>query len=165
MNRVSDRSDDGGSRISRAGEATSTSAAWARLRRRYEGSVLHDLITGLGDVEFGDQIILANLVIVTAFFWWGLHFLLGGREPWRRLFPAALATGVFWVGLGAIASLFFASALVSDSHVYGEIGVVFTLVTWFVAMGAVITLGAVVGHLVLERRGPLPAGQYHRPVA
>ncbi len=95
---------------------------------------------------------LGNLVIVTAFFWWGLHFLLRGKEPWPRLFTAALATGVFWVGLGAFASLYFSSTLVSDSHLYGAIGVVFTLVTWFIAMGAVITLGAVVGHTWVTRR-------------
>ena len=95
---------------------------------------------------------LGNLVIVTAFFWWGLHFLLRQKEPWRRLFPAALATGVFWVGLGGFASVYFSSTLVSDSHLYGAIGVVFTLVTWFIAMGAVITLGAVVGHTWMTRR-------------
>jgi membrane protein len=95
---------------------------------------------------------LGNLVIVTALFWWGIHFLLRGKEPWRPLFPAALATGVFWVGLGAFASLYFSSTLVSDSHLYGAIGVVFTLVTWFIAMGAVITLGAVVGHTLVTRR-------------
>jgi membrane protein len=97
---------------------------------------------------------LGNLVIVTALFWWGIHFLLRGKEPWRRLFPAALATGVFWVGLGAFASLYFSSTLVSDSHLYGAIGVVFTLITWFIAMGAVITLGAVVGHTWVIRRAP-----------
>jgi membrane protein len=88
---------------------------------------------------------LGNLVIAFAFFWWGLRFLLVGREPWRRLFPAALTTGVFWVGLGAFASFYFSSTLVSDSHLYGTIGVVFTLVTWFIAMGAVIILGGVIG--------------------
>ena len=95
---------------------------------------------------------LGNLVIAAALFWWGFHFLLHGRESWRRLFPAALITGVFWVGLGAFASFYFSSTIVSDSHLYGTIGVVFTLLTWFVAMGAVITLGAVVGHIWLDRR-------------
>lgn len=98
---------------------------------------------------------LGNLLIATALFWWGLHFLLRGRESWRRLFPAALATGVFWVGLGAIASLYFSSTLVSDSHLYGSIGVIFTLVTWFIAMGAVIILGAVAGHTIVSRREPV----------
>jgi membrane protein len=95
---------------------------------------------------------LGNLVIVTVFFWWGLHFLLVGREPWRRLFPAAFTTGVFWVGLGAFASFYFSSTLVSDSHLYGSIGVVFTLVSWFIAMGAVIILGAVIGAAWQKRR-------------
>lgn len=95
---------------------------------------------------------LGNLVIVVAFFWWGLRFLLRGREPWRRLLPAALGTGIFWVGLGAFASFYFSSTLVSDSHLYGTIGVVFTLVSWFIAMGAVVTLGAVAGHTYVSRR-------------
>jgi membrane protein len=100
---------------------------------------------------------LGNLVLVTALFWWGLHFLLRGRETWRRLFPAALATGVFWVGLGAFASIYFSSTLVSDSHLYGQIGVVFTLITWFIAMGAVIILGAVVGRVIVSRRVASPS--------
>jgi membrane protein len=95
---------------------------------------------------------LGNLVIATALFWFGLYWLLRGKEPWRRLFPAGLATGVFWVGLGAFASVYFGSALVSDNRLYGAIGVVFNLVTWFVAMGAVITLGALVGHVFVSRR-------------
>jgi membrane protein len=98
---------------------------------------------------------LGNLVIATALFWWGLHWLLRGKESWRRLFPAGLATGVFWVGLGAFASVYFPSTLSTDSHLYGAIGVVFDLVTWFVAMGAVITLGALVGHTYVTRRGPV----------
>jgi membrane protein len=97
---------------------------------------------------------LGNLLMVLALFWWGLHFLLRGEESWRRLFPAALATGVFWVGLGAFASIYFSSTLVSDSHLYGAIGVVFTFITWFIAIGAVIILGAVVGHTWLIRRAP-----------
>jgi membrane protein len=97
---------------------------------------------------------LGNLVIVLALFWWGLHFLLRGKESWRRLFPAALATGVFWVGLGAFASIYFSSTLVSDSHLYGAIGVVFTFMAWFIAIGAVIILGAVVGHTWLIRKAP-----------
>jgi membrane protein len=95
---------------------------------------------------------LGNLALVVAFFWWSLRFLLLGQERWRRLFPAALVTGGFWVGLGAFASFYFSSTLVSDSHLYGTIGVVFTLVSWFIAMGAVITLGAVIGAEWTNRR-------------
>ena len=102
---------------------------------------------------------LGNLVIATALFWWGLHWLLRGQEPWRRLFPAGLATGVFWVGLGAFASVYFSSVLISDHRLYGAIGVVFDLVTWFVAMGAVITLGALVGRIFVSRSPLYANGQ------
>lgn len=95
---------------------------------------------------------VGNLVIATALFWWGSHFLLRGKESWRRLFPPSITTAIFWVGLGGFASLYFSSSVVSDSHLYGPIGVVFTLITWFIAMGAVIILGAVVGNVWLIRR-------------
>jgi hypothetical protein len=29
------------------------------------------------------------------FFWWSIHFLLDGRESWRRVRPAAVATAPF----------------------------------------------------------------------
>jgi membrane protein len=119
------------------------------------GEVVLDAVVSrpLRDLPAGRLFLgLGNLVIVTAFFWWGIHFLLVGREPWRRLFPAALTTGVFWVGMGAFASFYFGSTLISDSHLYGTIGVVFTLVSWFIAIGAVITLGAVIGAEWQKRR-------------
>jgi membrane protein len=94
---------------------------------------------------------LGNLVIATALFWWSLHWLLRGSASWRHLFPSALATGVFWVGLGGFASVYFSSAIVSDYRLYGGIGVVFDLVTWFVAIGAVITLGVLIGHVFVTR--------------
>ena len=94
---------------------------------------------------------LVDFVLLTIFFWWSIHFLLAGREPWARIGPSAVATAVFWMGLGVFASFYLSSTLVSDSRLYGKIGVVFTLVTWFIAIGAVITLGAVAG-VVWQRR-------------
>lgn len=40
---------------------------------------------------------------------------------------------------------YFSAAIISDSRLYGTIGVVFTLLTWFIALGAVIVLGAAAG--------------------
>ena len=95
---------------------------------------------------------VVDLLGYAFFFWWTLHFLLGGKRSWWGVLPAAVATAVFWIGLGFFASIYFSSSLVSDTHLYGTIGVVFTLVTWFIAMGAVITLGAVAGGVWSERR-------------
>ncbi len=80
-----------------------------------------------------------------AFFLWTMHFLLAGRVPWRRLIRAAIVTALLWAGLEVFSSVYFSSAIISDSRLYGTIGVVFTLLTWFIAIGAVIVLGAVGG--------------------
>jgi membrane protein len=96
--------------------------------------------------------VLVRLVAETLFFWWTMHFLLSGRVPWRDLVPAAVVTGVLWLGLAAVSSLFFSSAIVEDSREYGAIGVVFTFLTWFVLIGVVLMLGAAGGATWRERR-------------
>ncbi len=106
---------------------------------------------------------LVDFVLLTLFFWWSLHFLLAGKESWTQVGPSAVATAIFWIGLGVFASFYLSSTLVSDSRLYGEIGVVFTLVTWFIAIGAVITLGAVAG-VVWQRRRSRRAESQSRTV-
>ena len=61
-----------------------------------------------------------------AFAWWTMNFLLAGRVPWRRLLAAAVLTALVWIGLGLFSSVYFSSAIISDSRQYGTIGVVFT---------------------------------------
>jgi membrane protein len=99
------------------------------------------------------------VVAGTLFFWWTMHFLLAGRKPWGRLFRSAVTTAVFWVGLGVFSHFYFSSSMISDNKLYGSIGVVFDLVTWFIAVGAVLMLGAVVGAVWDDkRRLPRPTG-------
>jgi membrane protein len=117
-----------------------------------DGAVDKSLRDGAGSVVF----LLVEFVLFTLFFWWSTHFLLGGRETWRRVLSAAIATGLFWIGLGVFAAFYFSSTVVDDSKTYGTIGVTFTLVTWFIAMGAVLTLGAVVGAVWQDRRRGTP---------
>lgn len=119
------------------------------------GVVIGDAAIGntLRDGPAGPVVIgLAEFVGFSLFFWCSIHFLLGGRESWRRLRPAALITALLWLGLGVFAALYFSSTIVSDSKTYGTIGVTFTLGVWFIGMGAVITLGAVVGAVWQSRR-------------
>jgi membrane protein len=88
---------------------------------------------------------LVTIAIMTPFFWWTMHFLLGGRVPWRKLLPSAIITGVFFGGLGVFSKAYFSSTITSDSKTYGMIGAILGILTWLIAIGAVIILGAVAG--------------------
>jgi membrane protein len=114
------------------------SVAGRPVRNAFGGSGLVDVLT---------------FMVMTPFFWWSMHFLLAGRVPWPRLLPSAIATGLFFTGLGVFSKFYFSSTIISDSRTYGTIGAVFGIMTWFVAIGAVIILGAVVGVVWEDRRG------------
>jgi membrane protein len=88
---------------------------------------------------------LVTFMAVTIFFAWTMHFLLAGRVPWGLVLRPALVTGLLWICLALFSSLYFSSAVVSDSKDYGPIGVIFSLLTWFILIGVVIVLGAVFG--------------------
>jgi membrane protein len=92
-----------------------------------------------------------NFATLVAFFWWSAHFLLAGRVSWRKHFPSALATAILFVGLGVFSSFYFSKTVISDNNLFGSIGVVFSLVTWFISIGAVIAIGAVI-RVVWQRR-------------
>ena len=110
------------------------------------GRPVRNVFAGAGLVE------LVTFAIWAPFFWWTMHFLLAGRVPWRRLLPSAILTGAFYVGLGVFSKFYFSSTIISDSRTYGTIGAVFGILTWFVAIGAVIILGAVGGVVWADRK-------------
>ena len=61
-------------------------------------------------------------------------------------------TGVFFAGLAVFSKFYFSSTVISDSRMYGTIGAVFSIMTWFVAIGAVVILGAVAGATWVDRK-------------
>jgi membrane protein len=79
------------------------------------------------------------------------HFLLAGRVAWRRLLPSAVATGVCFAGLGVFSKFYFSATIIADNKTYGVIGAIFTIMTWLIAIGAVIILGAVAGAVWADR--------------
>jgi membrane protein len=95
---------------------------------------------------------LVTIAVMTPFFWWTMHLLLGGRVPWRRLLPAAIVTGFCYAGLGVFSKFYFSSTITSDSKTYGLIGAILGIMTWLIAIGAVIILGAVAGAVWENRR-------------
>jgi membrane protein len=116
----------------------------AALLASWAGPTLrHDL----GPVAFG----AIGLAVLTAFWWLTMWVLLGSRVPWRDLLPSALATALFWAGMEIVFSFTFSSTVISDNKKYGAIGVVFALMSWLIAIGVVVILGAIVGAVWRER--------------
>ena len=80
-----------------------------------------------------------------------MRILLAGRISWRALFPAACATGVLYVAMQTVFSLVFSAMVISDEHTYGPIGTIFALLSYLIAIGVVVILGAVAGRAWHER--------------
>ena len=114
-----------------------------------ESAIAKPVHTALGPIVEA----VLHFVVVAAFFAWTMHFLLAGRVSWRLVIEPALITALLWTGLALFSSLYFSSVLIDDSRLYGTIGVVFTLLTWFILIGGVIVLGATFG-AVWQRRAP-----------
>jgi membrane protein len=86
---------------------------------------------------------------------------LAGRVHWRALMPSAIATAVFWVGMELVFRATFSNTVIANDKKYGAIGVVFALMSWLIAIGVVIILGAIVG-VVWRERGLSFAGAFRR---
>jgi membrane protein len=95
---------------------------------------------------------VVGLVLFTGFWWFTMWLLLAGRISWHRLFPSAVATGVFWLGMEAVFAAVFSGMVTSNAQEYGPIGSVFALVAYLIAIGVVVILGAVTG-IVWQERG------------
>jgi membrane protein len=83
--------------------------------------------------------------------------------PWRLVLEPALITALLWTGLALFSSVYFSSVIIDDSRLYGTIGVVFTLLTWFILIGGVIVFGATFGAVWQRRtRGARDSAATHR---
>jgi membrane protein len=95
---------------------------------------------------------IVGLVVFTLFWWFTMWLLLAGRIPWRKLLPCAVTTGVFWLGMEAFFAVTSSGTVTSEDQKYGPIGTVFALMSYLIAIGVVVILGAVTG-LVWQERG------------
>ena len=67
------------------------------------------------------------------------------------MLPTALFTAIGLSGLGFFSKVFFSSSIVSNQKIYGEIGVVFIILSWLIGIGVVITGGAIIGSWYVAR--------------
>jgi membrane protein len=47
-----------------------------------------------------------NVAAWIGFWWFAMWFLMAGRVSWRWLYPCAVTTGAFWMGMLAVFSAF-----------------------------------------------------------
>jgi membrane protein len=120
------------------------------------GSLVNAVQPSLYDAGGPFLLGLTTLVGATLFWWCSMRLLLAGRLGWRDLLPAALATGVCWLGMTMAFRLTMSNTITSNYEKYGAIGVVFALMSFLIAVGVVIIIGAVFGAVWRERRAPAP---------
>jgi hypothetical protein len=63
-----------------------------------------------------------------------MRFPLARRVSRRLLLRPAVVTALLRIGLEVFSSVYFSSSVISDSRLYGTIGVVFSLMVWFIAV-------------------------------
>ncbi len=85
------------------------------------------------------------IVLGIAFFWWGLHFLVGGRVSYLAALPGAIATVAFLAGLRAFSALVFEPLIVTNAVTYGAVGTVLIVQSWLVGVGWVVYGGQLFG--------------------
>jgi membrane protein len=95
---------------------------------------------------------IVNIAAYIGFWWFTMWFLLAGQVSWRRLYPCAVATGAFWMGMLAVFDAIFSGMVISYDQKYGAIGIVFAFMSFFIAIGVVLIVGAAVG-LMWQDRG------------
>jgi len=85
------------------------------------------------------------VVLGLAFFWWGLHFLVGGRVSYLAAMPGAVVTVAFLAGLRAFSALVFQPLVVENAVTYGALGTVLIVQSWLIGVGWVIYGGQLLG--------------------
>jgi membrane protein len=88
--------------------------------------------------------------------WLALQYLLlGGRVPWRRLFPGAVVAGVGQQAVAALSTLWIPHVVENNATRYGAIGVSFAMLSWLVLI-SIVLVGAAVVSVELGEGPPLP---------
>jgi membrane protein len=101
-------------------------------------------VTNRGVAETVGRVAVAVLLGL-AFFWWGLHFLVGGRVSYLAAWPGAIATVVALAGLRVFSSLVFQPLIIRNAVSYGALGTVLIVQSWLIGVGWVVFGGQLFG--------------------
>jgi membrane protein len=85
------------------------------------------------------------VVLGTAFFRWGLRFLVGGRVSYLAAMLGAVATIVCLAGLRVFSGLVFEPLIARNAVSYGALGTVLIVESWLIGVGWVVYGGQLFG--------------------
>jgi membrane protein len=108
-------------------------------------------VTHRGVAETAGRVAVAVLLGLV-FFWWGLHFLVGGRVSYPAALPGAIITVVCLAGLRVFSSLVFQPLLIRNAVSYGSLGAVLIVQSWLIGVGWVIYAGQLFGRWFHDAR-------------
>jgi len=84
------------------------------------------------------------------FWWWSQRLLLIGRIGWLPLLPGAVLSGV-GLSVWLLASrIYVPGAINRNISRYGPLGSVFTVLSWLVAVTAIVTVSLAGGYLIAQ---------------
>ncbi|MEU8483873.1 YhjD/YihY/BrkB family envelope integrity protein [Streptomyces sp. NPDC048641] len=98
--------------------------------------------------------LLLSFVSSTLLWWWTQHLLLGSRVGWLPLLPGAVLTGTGVVALAWASRFYLPRTLNRSVDEFGPLGLVFTLLSWLIALFTVVCVGIATGY-VLAHEPPL----------
>jgi membrane protein len=107
-------------------------------------------------VGLKDSIVSAMLALFlsSAFWVWTARVLLANRVPMRNLLPTGVVMAVGMIGLAAVSQLYMPHLIVSKFNQFGQVGVVFAVLSWFIVVCFVLVGGACTGAVVGEWLSP-----------
>ena len=98
------------------------------------------------------MIFAAEFICALIFWTLSAYILLVGRVEWGALLPTGIATAICVTGLALFSFLLFSSSIISGFNNYGPIGVMSTLLSYFIGLGVCVHLGAIFGRMWNERQ-------------
>jgi membrane protein len=79
------------------------------------------------------------------------YLLLGRRVRWQRLVPSAILSAIGMTGVAVWSVIWMPHTLASCATQFGVIGIGFAMLTWFVAVAAVIVVTTTGGATIADR--------------
>ena len=111
---------------------------------------------------FGDGVgigffVVASLVITAGWWTFTAWFLLFGQVRWRVLIPSGIVTAITMGAYALSATIWMPEVIRRNEAQFGFFGVTLALVTWFSGTAICLMIGACVGPVLAEDRGPIGA--------